>query len=285
MTYILKSNKQNWFFRIYHVSKLYLDMANKIKFKIKSDKFSDFINKLEDLTKISDTIKLKIDNDNILMYSMLGGNVMLAFKNYLINTRDYLEYGDDMEYSMDVIIANAKKFVKNLNFIKESDKITLEISYKESQDDDTVMSARSLQIVGGKLKVNWISGEHYEMRDINKVALSQRLNLKNRKWAFAIEKSDFSDVKKLSSINGERIINIGVVEGKVLLSERAAWEMEIGSIESTRSANLILNKKFLSCINDSVESIEFSIFDTFMLVKDEYSNLMLSFEQDFEDED
>ena len=131
-------------------------MANKIKFKIKSDKFSDFINKLEDLTKISDTIKLKIDNDNILMYSMLGGNVMLAFKNYLINTRDYLEYGDDMDYSMDVIIANAKKFVKNLNFIKESDKITLEISYKESQDDDTIMSARSLQIVGGKLKVNWI---------------------------------------------------------------------------------------------------------------------------------
>ena len=125
-------------------------MANKIKFKIKSDKFSDFINKLEDLTKISDTIKLKIDNDNILMYSMLGGNVMLAFKNYLINTRDYLEYGDDMDYSMDVIIANAKKFVKNLNFIKESDKITLEISYKESQDDDTIMSARSLQIVGGK---------------------------------------------------------------------------------------------------------------------------------------
>ena len=60
--------------------------------------------------------------------------------------------------------------------------------------------------------------------------------------------------------------------------------MEIGSIESTRSANLILNKKFLSCINDSVENIEFSIFDTFMLVKDEYSNLMLSFEQDFEDE-
>ena len=260
-------------------------MANKIKFKIKSDKFADFINKLDDLTKISDTIKLKIDNDNILMYSMLGGNVMLAFKNYLINTRDYLEYGDDMEYSMDVIIANAKKFVKNLNFIKESEKITLDISYKESPDDESLMNARSLQVVGGKLKVNWISGEHYEMRDINKVALSQRLNLKNRKWAFVIEKSDFSDVKKLSSINGERIINITVVDGKVLLSERAAWEMEIGSIESTRSANLILNKKFLSCINDSMETIEFSIFDTFMLVKDDYSNLMLSFEQDFEDED
>ena len=258
-------------------------MANKIKFKIKSDKFSDFINKLEDLTKISDTIKLKIDNDNILMYSMLGGNVMLAFKNYLINTRDYLEYGDDMDYSMDVIIANAKKFVKNLNFIKESDKITLEISYKESQDDDTIMSARSLQIVGGKLKVNWISGEHYEMRDINKGALSQRLNLKNRKWFFNINKSEFSDVKKLSSINSERIINISVLSGKVTLSERASWELEIESIDDDRSASLMLNKKFLSCINE-MDNIEFSIFETFMLVRDDNSNLMLSFEQDFSDD-
>jgi len=135
------------------------------------------------------------------MYSMLGGNVMLAFKNYLINTREYLDYGDDLDYSMDVIIVNAKKFVKNLNFIKESEKITMEITYKESPDDDTIMNARSLQVVGGKLKVNWLAGEHFEMRDINKVVLKQRLDFKNRKWNFNISKSEFSDVKKLSSIN------------------------------------------------------------------------------------
>ena len=130
-------------------------MANKVKFKIKSEKFTDFISKLDDLTKIEDTIKLKIDNDNILMYSMMGGNVMLAFKNYLINTRDYFDYTDDLEYSIDIIIANAKKFVKNLNFIKDSDKVTMEISYKESPDDENIMNGRSLQVVGGKLKVNW----------------------------------------------------------------------------------------------------------------------------------
>ena len=258
-------------------------MANKVKFKIKSEKFADFISKLDDLTKIEDTIKLKIDNDNILIYSMMGGNVMLAFKNYLINTRDYLDYGDDLEYSIDIIIANAKKFVKNLNFIKDSEKITFEISYKESPDDDTIMNGRSLQIVGGKLKVNWIAGEHYEMRDINKGALSQRLNLKNRKWFFNINKSEFSDVKKLSSINSERIINISVLSGKVTLSERASWELEIESIDDDRSASLMLNKKFLSCINE-MDNIEFSIFETFMLVRDDNSNLMLSFEQDFSDD-
>jgi hypothetical protein len=259
-------------------------MADKVKFKINSDKFVDFISKLDDLTKIEDTIKLKIDNDNILMYSMMSsGQTMLAFKNYLVNTREYLEYGDDLEYSIDIIIANAKKFVKNLNFIKDSDKITFEISYKESPDDDTIMNGRSLQIVGGKLKVNWISAEHYEMRDINKTALAQRLNLKNRKWFFNINKSEFSDIKKLSSINSERIININVLSGKVTLSERASWELEIEPIDDDRSASLMLNKKFLNCINE-MDNIEFSIFETFMLVKDEHSNLMLSFEQDFSDD-
>ena len=260
-------------------------MADKVKFKINSDKFVDFISKLDDLTKIEDTIKLKIDNDNILMYSMMSsGQTMLAFKNYLVNTREYLEYGDDLDYSVDIIIANAKKFVKNLNFIKDSDKITFEISYKESPDDETIMNGRSLQVVGGKLKVNWIAGEHYEMRDINKVSLAQRLNLKNRKWYFNINKSEFSDVRKLSSINSERIINIGVLDGKVTLSERAAWELEIESVDDDRNASLMLNKKFLNCINDSVDSIEFSIFENFMLVKDDQSNLMLSFEQDFSDD-
>ena len=259
-------------------------MADKVKFKINSDKFVDFISKLDDLTKIEDTIKLKIDNDNILMYSMMSsGQTMLAFKNYLVNTREYLEYGDNLEFSIDIIIANAKKFVKNLNFIKDSEKITFEISYKESPDDDTIMNGRSLQIVGGKLKVNWISAEHYEMRDINKGALSQRLNLKNRKWFFNINKSEFSDVKKLSSINSERIINISVLSGKVTLSERASWELEIESIDDDRSASLMLNKKFLSCINE-MDNIEFSIFETFMLVRDDNSNLMLSFEQDFSDD-
>ncbi len=260
-------------------------MANKIKFKVESSRFSNFIEKLDDLTKIDDTIKMKIDSENILIYSMLSsGQTMLAFKNYLLNTREYLDYGDELEYSFDIIIASAKKFVKNLNFIKDSDKITFEVSYKESPDDDSLMNARSIQIVGGRLKVNWIAGEHYEMRDINKTALKQRLDLKFRKWFFNIDKSDFSDVKKLSSINSDRIINISIVDGKVVLSEKASWELEMGSLDDDRSASLMLNKKFLSCINDNMDSIEFSIFENFMLIKDDHSNLMLSFEQDFSDD-
>jgi hypothetical protein len=259
-------------------------MANKIKFQVNKDNFSNLIDKLDDLCKIDETIKMKIDNENILIYSMLGGNVMLAFKNYLLKTQDYLSSQSDLDFSLDIIIANGKKFVKNLNFIKDSEKVTMELSYKQSQDDDDIMVARSIQLVGGKLKVNWLAAENYEMRDINKNVLKQRLDLKNRKWCFTINNKDFSDIKKLSSINSNKIINISVQEGLVILSETAAWEMEIAQIE-TRNASLILNKRFLSCINDTKDHVELSMFDSFILVKDDETNLMLSYEQDFSDEE
>jgi hypothetical protein len=257
-------------------------MANKIKFQINPDKMSDFISKLDDLSKIEDTIKLKIDGNNILMYSILGGNVMLAFKNYLLDTSDYFK-GDEFDFTLDAIIVNSKKFVKNLNFLTESPKVTIEFTYKESNDDDSIMNARSIQVVGGKLKVNWLAGEHYELRDINKDSLKANLNISKRKWFFNISQNDFSDVKKLSNINSDRIINITIDSGKVLLSEKAAWELECDSIDDDRNASLILNKKFLGCIKDD-KDIQFSIFDNFMLIQDENSNLMLSFEQDFSDD-
>ena len=40
----------------------------------------------------------------------------------------------------------------------------------------------------------------------------------------------------------------------------------------------------LNTIENKVDKIEFNIFDTFMLVTDDNSNLMLSFEQDFSDD-
>lgn len=257
---------------------------SKIKFKVKNDKFGDFLEKLDDLTKISTTIKLKIDNENILIYSVLGKAAVLAFKNFTFKTKDLFDIKEDLEHTYDIVILEGKKFVKNLQFLQGNEKITFEISYKENQDDDTVMDARAIQIVGGKLKINWIGGEHYEIRDMTKDSLDKGLDLKNKKWSFRITKSDYSDIKKLSSINGTKLLNIAVDKGNVKILETSAWELEIDEIED-RNANFILNKKFLSCINDTKEEIVFNIFENFMLIKDDESNLMLSFEQDFNEED
>ena len=64
-----------------------------------------------------------------------------------------------------------------------------------------------------------------------------------------------------------------VTKGKVIFSEKSSWELEVDEIE-TEIFFLILNKRFLSCINDKLENIEFCIFENFMLIKDENSNLI-----------
>lgn len=258
--------------------------TGKDKFKIRKEGFPDFISKLEDLTKISDSIKIKIEGKSLMMYSILGKATILAFKNYNMSAADIFEGADELEYGIDIVILNAKKFVKNLAFLKDSEKVTIDISHKESQESDEVMVARAIQIAGGKLKVNWIGGEHYEIKDLSKKQLDQGLSLKNTRWSFTISKDDFADIKKLSSINGEKILNISINSGKVMISETAAWELEIDQIDADRNSSLMLNKKFLGCVNDSGD-VTFNIFDNFMLVKHEESNLMLSFEQDFAEED
>lgn len=261
-------------------------MADKIKINFSKTFFNDFINKLQDLTSISDVIKLKIDSDNILAYSILSNDVaVLALKNYLLSTNEYIT-NFNSEYTYDFVITSAAKFIKNLKFFNTDNPIELEMAFKPKVDDQDVMHIRSARFSNGKLKISCIGGELSKIRDMNSSILDQRLNPKNKKWSFKISKSDFSDVKKLCNINSDdKIITVLVNNGRVLIFEEYKWELEVDEISDDKNTKIIFNKKYLSNINDSVDFINFDIFETFILVKDSNSNLMLSFETNFEGPD
>jgi hypothetical protein len=74
------------------------------------------------------------------------------------------------------------------------------------------------------------------------------------------------------------------VSGKINMSENHIWELEVGET-SFKDTQLMFSKNFLSSINDGSKPVEFNVFETFILVQDEISNLMISFEQDFSQED
>lgn len=256
-------------------------MADKLKLKLNTANFADFIDKLNIVASIDDTVKVKIDKDNILMYSVLGGaGVILAFKNFVLKTSDYFDTSD-MDYEIDMILPYAKRFAKNIGFIKDMEKASFEIVYR---DVNSVYNVRGIQISSGKFKVTWMGGESNIMRDITLPQLNQLLDIDNRKWAFSLTNSDFLDVKKLSGFNGQKIIDMNVDKGLVRWSQIGSWELEVDQIEEERKSTMILNTRFLGCINDKMEKIEFSIFDNFMLVRDDNSDLMLSFEQNFSDD-
>jgi len=261
-------------------------MAGKTTLLFNSQKFSDFVDKLQDLTNISDIIKLKIDSENILAYSMMANDVaVLSLKNYLLSTSEYItNFSSDKTF--DYVIIGSSKFVKNLRFFNPNSQIKLDINYKENSDDDNILHVRSANYSNGKLKISCIGGELSKIRDINKSALESRLDIKNSKWGFKILKSDFSDIKKLSNINSEdKIINVIVNNGKVSMVEEYKWDLEIDEIDSDKNVKITFNKKYLSNINDQLDEINFKIFETFILVKDNISNLMMAFETDFSTDD
>jgi hypothetical protein len=258
-------------------------MSQKLKIYFKQSNFNDFVSKIKDLSKISDVIKLKIDNESIFMYSLLGGETMvLAFKNYEIDTNEYLDIKQPLDNTINIIITNSKKFVKNLQFIKLEEKIEMNIIYKSEKDSDDA-EARSVQIKNDKFKLQIETGESSEIKDITKQQLAKRLDLRNKNWSFKVKNDDFNMIKSLSGINSDdsrRILNINIEDYKIIFSENNLWELEVD--ESTEeNKHLMINKRFLTSINDNGEDINFHVFETFILVKDKISQLMISFEQDF----
>ena len=254
---------------------------SKISLQIKPDKFNEFSKKLEDLCKISDIIKLKIDSENILMYSIVGETILIAFKSYIIKTNDFFEFKNELESVLDIVIAGSKKFVKNLGFIKTSEKIQIDIDTRKN--DDNILNARFLQIKNGKFKLGVQGGESFEIRDISKDVLDKRVDIKNEKWSFKVKKEEFQDIKKLSNINSEgKLLHLNSDNGKILLSEMSSWEYQVDELEIS-DKHLMFNKSFLSSINDNFDYIQFHVFDSFILTKDDESYLMLSFETSFEE--
>lgn len=257
----------------------------KLALKINQNNFSDFVSKLSDLTSIEDVIKIKIDQENILMYSAASNeSTVLALKSYLVPTTQYLN-NFNRDETFDFIITGANKFVKNLRFFNTLGVIKLDITAKPLPEDDQIMHVRSAQFSDSKLKISCIGGEEHKIRDINKRFLENRLDPEKSKWSFNVSTSDFSDIKKLAQINNEdKIININVNDGVVSINEPAKWELHVDNIDY-KNTQIIFGKKYLSNINQDGVSINFSIFETFILVKDEVSNLMISFEQDFSADD
>ena len=259
-------------------------MSKKISLKLRNDNFPDFVSKIKDISNINDVVKLKIDKDRILMYSMKANDsAVLALKSYCVPTSSYIEdFDEDNIYNF--IIMNSPKFIKGLNFFDSKSPIKLDIIHRPSEEEGN-MQVRSAQFTNGKLKISTIGGEEDKIRDINSELLEERTDINNSAWNFRISKQDFSDVKKLSSIDSEdKILTINIEKGKVIAGETAKWELAVCDMEQDVNSKIVFNKKYLSNINQDLDNIDFYMFETFILVKDETSNLMLSFEQTFDED-
>lgn len=261
-------------------------MSKKLSINLNKRYFPDFINKIQDLSNINDVVKLKIESDRVLMYSMKANeSAVLALKSYILPTVNYFDNFDE-DTTFDFIIVNTPKFIKSLKFFDIDTQIKMDIIYKKHHDNEDIMQIRSAQFSNGKLKISIVAGEDDKIRDLNADLIEARTDVDNANFNFQISKQDFNDVKKLSAIDSEdKILNIEIDKGKITANEPAKWELQLGEIDEEIDSKIVFNKKYLSNINADPEFIDLYMFDTFILVKDAISNLMLSFEQTFDDDD
>ena len=258
----------------------------KITLKIKKDNFTDLIQKLNELSNIDDILKLKITSDKIFMYSCIttsgdAAGSLLAMKFFNLETSDYLEGIDNKEYHF--IIISTNKFIKNLKIMNADYDIKMELNYREIENE--VCQVRACQFINNKLKLSYIGGEDSKIKDLTYAFLIERFHPSKSKAKFNVSIEDFLSIKKLSSINSEeKIFNIGIKDGAVNLFETGKWELEVDNI-NTKNSHLFFTKKYLSNISTDCDDITFILFETFIVVSDENSSLLCSFEQTFNDED
>jgi hypothetical protein len=262
----------------------------KIKFEFDKQNFQDFVDKIGDLSQISDIVKLKFNKKYILAYALVASETtVLCLKNYLLDTNKYFnQFTDDKDY--DFVISSAPKFVKNIKFFLELSIVKAQISYKPSYEDDSIMHVREMTIStpaskGDRLKITTIGSELSRIRDLKKEVLQNKMNPEMSKWSFKLSTEDLVSLKKMSNINSEeKNISIIIENELVYFAEEGKWNLQVSECKF-KDTKITFNKKYLSHILTNQDAIDFKIFETFILVSDSYSNLLLSFETDFTTED
>jgi hypothetical protein len=258
----------------------------KISLKIKKDNFTDFIQKLNELSNIDDVLKLKITSDKIFMYSVVSttddntGSI-LAMKYFNLDTSEYIDGVDDKEYHF--ILVSTNKFIKNLKIMNLEYDVKMDLNFREIENE--VCQVRSCQFINNKLKLSYVGGEDSKIKDISYEAIESRFNPTKAKSRFNVSIEDLISIKKLSSINSEeKIFNINIKDGIVTLYETGKWEIEVDNVNS-KNSQLFFTKKYLSNINMETDGVEFLLFETFIVIKDDISSLLCAFEQTFDDDD
>jgi len=252
-----------------------------LNIEFNKENFNTFIEKLNDLTQLSDTIKINIDSENIFIYSVLGSkSIVLAMKTHILKTSEYLtKY--DFEENLSCVILNAKKFVKNLAFIQTDSRIGARVSFRNTDDVNEVIN---FTIKNNKFKLSIETGLQSEITNITKKQMNETLDPDKKEWSFEIEKQTFLDIRKLANINKDesrKIIKIQADSGKVMIEESRIWEMQVDDTEQ-EDCDILINKDHLKFIDTDIDTIKFNMFPNFILTEGKNSKLMISFEQSFD---
>jgi len=237
-----------------------------------------FLKMIQDLTQIDDRILFKFNNDKLLIYSMVGQDTNIhAFKSHIIDMCEIFslvknEFETDIKYT----VKNAKKFFKSIQgLINYKEDIDLKLVYNEDNFGEKLMIKNSIykrEFAGDDPTVF--------KKDINIEAINDAMDTDLSSFSFKLTKDKYDHIKKESGIDTENeIYFLNVRDGAVSLGENS-WELKVDEGVETIDSTISFPKKYFNSINfdKDIDELTIWVFDMFILVIGENTNLMISIE-------
>ena len=244
------------------------------KFSMTLNQLNFFLDKVKDLLAIDDEILLKINNENILLYTIVGEKMNVnAFKSFIFKTNEIFSFDDELPNEIRFIITNGGKFESTLkNYSDYNEDIKCEFF----MNDNTY--ADNFKLKNSKLKLSINGGDVRGMNttiDIEKI--NKTLNKDNIDFKFILDKNSYAKIKKISTIDNENdILTLNIIKNEITIGENS-WDLKIDHIEHD-DLSISFPKKYFKSITFTEDQINVYVFDTFLLIDNKNTNLLIALE-------
>ena len=266
---------------------------DKTNFIFNIDKLDEFRAVISDLSKINTILKLKMDNDSLLLYSIatagegssMGHATALAVKAYSFPSEYFMKLkhydeSNDTRGKIDWIIRNGVVLNKRMNFFDGNADIKGVFNLRKLSNDDEVKYTRNVVMTDNKFKFSTTGDEPHVVRDMPLTLMRTILDPELSELSFSIPSSEFLNARTASNVESEDIVTIYISGGKVYFRQ-SSWELLVGTTEFKGDRKISFHKKYLKSINPSNEVVDFMVFPTFVLYKEDNQKLIISYEQEF----
>jgi hypothetical protein len=245
-------------------------------FTMTNEQLKNFLDKIKDLVSIDEEVLLKVDNDNILMYSLVGEKKNVnAFKSFIIKTDELFTFKEELTTQMKFIIPNGKKFDSNVrNFLDYQEKLDCKFVMNDAEYADTFFIKNKF------LKLNNIGGDpRGATLNIDIEQIKDAIDKNKADFKFVLPKDVFDKIKKMSKIEVDNDILYLNIKNKTLTIAENAWELTVCEIEED-GLSITFPKKYFNSLQipDGKTEVEVFVFDSFLLVDNENTSLLVALE-------
>lgn len=257
-------------------------VTKELSFKISSENLTKIVNILKDLSSIDEKALIRFSKKHLLIYTLVGeGNGVNAFKSFIFDIDKILEI-DEFEDTIDFIAKDIKTIYRNLQIMLDLDTM---VSGKVYYDEisDKFYSDRLFFKTDSKLKLNFYGGDPMVFNtNISVDKIKKLSDIENSQFNFDLSNTDYINIKKLAT-TGKDVdvfyLNTFEKNGKYFISiGESSWDLTLSEIDFDKPRTISFPKKYFKSITMTDESSKIYVFDRFLMVKTDSSDLLISTE-------